>query len=199
MYNLPIPLNKDEEKQIINGLDQAENRHILAERNLRLVFYLARKFQNTGIEEEEIFGVGTIGLLKAVNSFNPDKKVKFATYASRCIENEILMTIRKNKKHRLNVSLQEPITEDYEGHKMTIEDTLSDVDDYSWIDLDFLSHLLTTLSERELYIIKSRFLGEFNQRQISEKMGISQSYISRLEKHIIGKLRKESTKKMAGV
>ena len=185
-----------------NG-DQAA-RAILIERNLRLVVYIARKFENTGINIEDLITIGTIGLIKAVNTFNPEKKIKLATYASRCIENEILMYLRRNNKIRSEVSFDEPLNIDWDGNELLLSDVLGTENDIITKDIEanvdkkLLKKALEQLNEREKQIMELRFglVGEEEktQKDVADMMGISQSYISRLEKRIIKRLRKEFNK-----
>ncbi|MFD6510026.1 MULTISPECIES: RNA polymerase sporulation sigma factor SigE [unclassified Bacillus (in: firmicutes)] len=203
---LPPPLTKDEEAVLLNKLpngDQAA-RSILIERNLRLVVYIARKFENTGINIEDLISIGTIGLIKAVNTFNPEKKIKLATYASRCIENEILMHLRRNNKNRSEVSFDEPLNIDWDGNELLLSDVLGTDDDIITKDLEatvdrhLLMKALHQLNDREKQIMELRFglAGgeEKTQKDVADMLGISQSYISRLEKRIIKRLRKEFNK-----
>ena len=179
-------------------------RSILIERNLRLVVYIARKFENTGINIEDLISIGTIGLIKAVNTFNPERKIKLATYASRCIENEILMYLRRNNKTRSEVSFDEPLNTDWDGNELLLSDVLGTDDDIITKDLEanvdktLLLSALTRLSEREKQIMELRFglagEDEKTQKDVAELLGISQSYISRLEKRIIKRLQKEFNK-----
>jgi RNA polymerase sporulation-specific sigma factor len=203
---LPPPLSKEEEAILINKLPKGDEaaRSILIERNLRLVVYIARKFENTGINIEDLISIGTIGLIKAVNTFNPEKKIKLATYASRCIENEILMYLRRNNKIRSEVSFDEPLNIDWDGNELLLSDVLGTDDDIITKDLEanvdrkLLTKALTQLSEREKQIMELRFglAGgeEKTQKDVADMLGISQSYISRLEKRIIKRLRKEFNK-----
>lgn len=200
---LPPPLSKEEEAQAFAAL--AENnqqaRNLLIEHNLRLVVYIARKFESTGINIEDLISIGTIGLIKAVNTFSPDKKIKLATYASRCIENEILMYIRKNAGHRGDISIDEPLNTDWDGNELLLSDLLgSDADSISQNlekdeDERILHAAVAELDQRERLIIKLRYgLGggrERTQKEVADMLGISQSYISRLEKKIICRLREE--------
>ena len=181
-------------------------RATMIERNLRLVVYIARKFENTGISIEDLISIGTIGLIKAVNSFNPDKNIKLATYASRCIENEILMVLRKTNRLKLEVSFDEPLNTDWDGNELLLSDILGTEPDLVSRDLDssiekeMLYNAIRTLNEREKSIVHLRYgLGaekEHTQKEVADMMGISQSYISRLEKRIIEKL-KDELRKMA--
>ncbi|KZE07261.1 RNA polymerase sporulation specific sigma factor SigE [Bacillus mycoides] len=203
---LPPPLTKEEEAVLLNKLpngDQAA-RSMLIERNLRLVVYIARKFENTGINIEDLISIGTIGLIKAVNTFNPEKKIKLATYASRCIENEILMHLRRNNKNRSEVSFDEPLNIDWDGNELLLSDVLGTDDDIITKDLEatvdrhLLMKALHQLNDREKQIMELRFglAGgeEKTQKDVADMLGISQSYISRLEKRIIKRLRKEFNK-----
>ncbi len=189
-------------KKLPNG-DKAA-RSILIERNLRLVVYIARKFENTGINIEDLISIGTIGLIKAVNTFNPEKKIKLATYASRCIENEILMYLRRNNKIRSEVSFDEPLNIDWDGNELLLSDVLGTDDDIITKDLEanvdrkLLTKALHQLTDREKQIMELRFGltngEEKTQKDVADMLGISQSYISRLEKRIIKRLRKEFNK-----
>ncbi|PQD95078.1 RNA polymerase sporulation sigma factor SigE [Pradoshia eiseniae] len=203
---LPPPLSKEEEEILIHKLPKGDEtaRAILIERNLRLVVYIARKFENTGINIEDLISIGTIGLIKAVNTFNPEKKIKLATYASRCIENEILMYLRRNSKTRSEVSFDEPLNIDWDGNELLLSDVLGTDDDIitknleSTIDKKLLLKALDQLNDREKQIMELRFglVGgeEKTQKDVADLLGISQSYISRLEKRIIKRLRKEFNK-----
>ncbi|MBD3106813.1 RNA polymerase sporulation sigma factor SigE [Bacillus sp. AGMB 02131] len=203
---LPPPLSKEEEEVLIHKLPKGDEtaRTILIERNLRLVVYIARKFENTGINIEDLISIGTIGLIKAVNTFNPEKKIKLATYASRCIENEILMYLRRNNKIRSEVSFDEPLNIDWDGNELLLSDVLGTDDDIitkdleANIDRNLLTKALYQLNDREKQIMELRFglLGgeEKTQKDVADMLGISQSYISRLEKRIIKRLRKEFNK-----
>lgn len=205
---LPPPLTKEEEEMLLQKLPSGDEtaRSLLIERNLRLVVYIARKFENTGINIEDLISIGTIGLIKAVNTFNPEKKIKLATYASRCIENEILMYLRRNNKVRLEVSFDEPLNIDWDGNELLLSDVLGTEDDVitkdleANIDRNLLFRALDQLSEREKQIMELRFglTGgeEKTQKDVADLLGISQSYISRLEKRIIKRLRKEFNKMM---
>ncbi|MBO9130255.1 RNA polymerase sporulation sigma factor SigE [Bacillus sp. 165] len=203
---LPPPLTKEEEEVLLQKLpngDQAA-RSLLIERNLRLVVYIARKFENTGINIEDLISIGTIGLIKAVNTFNPEKKIKLATYASRCIENEILMHLRRNNKNRSEVSFDEPLNIDWDGNELLLSDVLGTEEDIITKDLEanvnrnLLVKALHQLNEREKQIMELRFgldgTEEKTQKDVADMLGISQSYISRLEKRIIKRLRKEFNK-----
>lgn len=203
---LPPPLSKEEEAILLKKLPTGDKaaRSILIERNLRLVVYIARKFENTGINIEDLISIGTIGLIKAVNTFNPEKKIKLATYASRCIENEILMYLRRNNKTRSEVSFDEPLNIDWDGNELLLSDVLGTDADIITKDLDahvdkkLLLSALRQLTPREKQIMELRFglhNGEVKtQKDVADLLGISQSYISRLEKRIIKRLRKEFNK-----
>ncbi len=200
---LPPPLEReDEEKAIIameNG-DEAAKR-LLTEHNLRLVVYISRRFENTGINLEDLISIGTIGLIKAINTFRSDKNIKLATYASRCIENEILMYLRKISNQRSEVSFDEPLNTDWDGNELLLSDVLGTDDDEVCrpleddADRQMLMNAVNTLAERERSIITLRFGlnggSEYTQKEVADMMGISQSYISRLEKRIIIRLRRE--------
>lgn len=203
---LPPPLTNEEEIQLINKLEMGDLsvKSTLIERNLRLVVYIARKFENTGIGVEDLISIGTIGLIKAVNTFNPSKKIKLATYASRCIENEILMYLRRNNKTKAEVSFDEPLNIDWDGNELLLSDVLGTENDIIYksieeeVDRKLLRQALKKLSAREKKIMEFRF-GlvdglEKTQKEVADILGISQSYISRLEKRIIKRLRKEIIK-----
>jgi RNA polymerase sporulation-specific sigma factor len=205
---LPPPLTKEEEEMLLQKLPSGDEtaRSLLIERNLRLVVYIARKFENTGINIEDLISIGTIGLIKAVNTFNLEKKIKLATYASRCIENEILMYLRRNNKVRSEVSFDEPLNIDWDGNELLLSDVLGTEDDVitkdleANVDRDLLLNALRQLSDREKQIMELRFGlsggEEKTQKDVADLLGISQSYISRLEKRIIKRLRKEFNKMM---
>ncbi len=205
---LPPPLTKEEEQTLMERMktDEEEVRNTLIERNLRLVVYIARKFENTGIGLEDLISIGTIGLIKAVNSFNPEKKIKLATYASRCIENEILMVLRRNSRLRMEVSLDQPLNTDWDGNELLLKDILGTEPDLVSRELDasvekqLLRAAVAHLSERERHIVGLRYGladgREHTQKEVADMMGISQSYISRLEKRIIRQLH-EDMEKMA--
>ena len=203
---LPPPLTKEEEERLINTLKTHPSlvRSELIERNLRLVVYISKKFENTGINLEDLISIGTIGLIKAINTFNPDKKIKLATYASRCIENEILMYLRKNNSRKAEISIDEPLNVDWDGNELLLSDILGTDNDIiyhnieSEVDKELLNIALETLSERERNIMELRFgmnrQKERTQKEVADLLGISQSYISRLEKKIISHLKKEISK-----
>jgi RNA polymerase sporulation-specific sigma factor len=203
---LPAPLDSIREAEVINGLGtdrDGEMKAILVEHNLRLVVYIAKKFDNTGIGVEDLISIGTIGLIKAINTFNPDKNIKLATYASRCIENEILMYLRRNNKTKLEVSIDEPLNVDWDGNELLLSDILGTEEDIIYrnieeeVDRKLLRKALSKLSERERIIVDLRFGlnnedgDEKTQKEVADLLGISQSYISRLEKKIIKRLKKE--------
>ncbi|EST52796.1 RNA polymerase sigma 70 [Brevibacillus panacihumi W25] len=203
---LPPPLTREEEEVLLVRLPSGDPavRAMLIERNLRLVVYIARKFENTGINIEDLVSIGTIGLIKAVNTFDPDKNIKLATYASRCIENEILMYLRRNNKIRSEVSFDEPLNIDWDGNELLLSDVLGTENDTIYkniedqVDRKLLKKALDKLSERERIIMELRFglagEEEKTQKDVADLLGISQSYISRLEKRIIKRLRKEFNK-----
>lgn len=199
---LPPPLNRQREGELLATLDQDESaRKELIEHNLRLVVYIARRFENTGINIEDLISIGTIGLIKAIATYRLDKNIKLATYASRCIENEILMYLRKNANRKGEVSIDEPLNTDWDGNELLLSDVLgTDADTVvrpieEAAEKTMLSQAMLVLSQREQEIITLRFgLGgrqERTQKEVAEEMGISQSYISRLEKRIISRLKKE--------
>lgn len=206
--SLPKPYTKEEEQQKIELLLSGKNevRGDLIEHNLRLVVYIARKFDNTGVDLDDLISVGTIGLIKAVNTFNAEKNIKLATYASRCIENEILMHLRKVVRIKGEVSLDEPLNVDFEGNELLLSDVLGTDGDCvftsieSSVDEELLKKALDKLPEREKRIVALRFglygLEEMTQKEVADMLGISQSYISRLEKKIVNKLKKEINKMM---
>ncbi|MBQ3476602.1 MAG: RNA polymerase sporulation sigma factor SigE [Clostridia bacterium] len=203
---LPPPLTREEEIALMRRCNAGDSgaRATLIERNLRLVVYISRKFENTGISIEDLISIGAIGLIKAVNSFDPDKNIKLATYASRCIENEILMVLRKSNRLKSEVSFDEPLNTDWDGKELLLSDILGTEPDLvsKELDADVEKQMLHTaidkLNDREKYIVGLRYgLGagkEHTQKEVADMMGISQSYISRLEKRIIGKLREEMLK-----
>ncbi len=205
---LPTPLLPHEEETVLAmlGTDKdLEAKSILIERNLRLVVYIARKFENTGINMEDLISIGSIGLIKAINTFKVDKNIKLATYASRCIENEILMYLRKTSKLKSEVSFDEPLNVDFEGNELLLSDILGTDGDIIYKDIEtqvektLLNDAMQKLSNRERKIIELRFgisgtNEEMTQKEVADLLGISQSYISRLEKKIIFRLKKEITK-----
>ena len=204
---LPPPLTPEEETNLLenmkNGIDVKAT---LIERNLRLVVYIAKKFENTGINLEDLISIGTIGLIKAINSFDPMKNIKLATYASRCIENEILMYLRRNTKLRNEVSIDEPLNVDWDGNELLLSDILGSDNDVvckdieAEVDRELLRNAIEKLNNREKKIMELRFGfisgDERTQKDVADMLGISQSYISRLEKKIIKRLKKEIAKMM---
>lgn len=206
---LPAPLDAEEEGTVIRclGTDRdTEAKAVLVEHNLRLVVYIAKKFDNTGIGVEDLISIGTIGLIKAINTFNPEKNIKLATYASRCIENEILMYLRRNSKTKMEVSIDEPLNVDWDGNELLLSDILGTEEDIIYrnledeVDRKLLNKALSKLSDRERMIVQLRFGlntedgNERTQKEVADLLGISQSYISRLEKKIIKRLKKEMLK-----
>ncbi len=206
---LPAPLDSEEEQRMLEKLDTEEDgeaRKILIERNLRLVVYIAKKFDNTGVGVEDLISIGTIGLIKAINTFNPEKNIKLATYASRCIENEILMYLRRSSKTKMEVSIDEPLNVDWDGNELLLSDILGTDEDIISRDIEneverkLLMKALSKLNKREKMIIELRFGlnnedgQEMTQKEVADLLGISQSYISRLEKRIISRLKKEIVK-----
>lgn len=205
---LPPPLTGEEELTLLNRLLMGDMgvKSTLIERNLRLVVYIARKFENTGVGVEDLVSIGTIGLIKAINTFDPNKKIKLATYASKCIENEILMYLRRNNKTRVEVSFDEPLNIDWDGNELLLSDILGTDNDMIYkcieeeVDKELLDTAIKRLSNRERCIIKLRFGlnggAEKTQKEVADLLGISQSYISRLEKRIIKRLKKEMVRMM---
>ncbi len=205
---LPPPLNSAEEAILIKRLSEGdkEANAKLIERNLRLVVYISRRFENTGINIEDLISIGTIGLIKAVGTYKADKNIKLATYSSRCIENEILMFLRKTSNMKHEISLDEPLNTDWDGNELLLSDTLGTEADVvlrpieADVDKQLLSNAVDTLSLREQEIISLRFglrgVTEHTQKEVADRLGISQSYISRLEKRIIARLKKEILKVM---
>lgn len=203
---LPMPLTVEEEQKSIEelgGMRDKEARAKLIEHNLRLVVYIAKKFDNTGVGVEDLISIGTIGLIKAINTFNSEKKIKLATYASRCIENEILMYLRRNNKNRMEVSIDEPLNVDWDGNELLLSDILGTDEDVIYREMEdeaekkMLNRAVGMLPKRERQIVELRFGlnqqddEEMTQKEVADLLGISQSYISRLEKKIIRRLRKE--------
>lgn len=203
---LPTPLNAREEAEAISGIGTEREEEVkkkLIEHNLRLVVYIAKKFDNTGVGVEDLISIGTIGLIKAINTYDPEKKIKLATYASRCIENEILMYLRRNSKTKLEVSIDEPLNVDWDGNELLLSDILGTDEDTIYKDLEneaerkILFRALNKLSGREKMIVRMRFGldhpegKEMTQKEVADLLGISQSYISRLEKKIMTRLRRE--------
>ena len=209
MQTFQQPLTKNEEEYYLGRLQEEdeekknEAKQILIERNLRLVAHIAKKYQGTEVEMEDLISIGTIGLIKAINTFNPEKNIKLATYASRCIENEILMYLRRNNKVKLEVSIDEPLNVDWDGNELLLSDILGTDEDIIYrgieneVERNLLLRAVSKLSAREKTIIQLRFgLGtnrgeEMTQKEVAELLGISQSYISRLEKKIMRQLKKE--------
>ena len=203
---LPPPLPTDQENRVISDLGteyEDEAKAILIEHNLRLVVYIAKKFDNTGVGVEDLISIGTIGLIKSINTFNPEKNIKLATYASRCIENEILMYLRRNNKTKMEVSIDEPLNVDWDGNELLLSDILGTDDDVisrrleDEVEIALLGKAISKLTKREQMIIRLRFgIGnregsEKTQKEVADLLGISQSYISRLEKRIMKRLKKE--------
>ena len=200
---LPPPLSRNEEAELIRRLDEGEEgvKSQLIERNLRLVVYIARRFENTGVGIEDLISIGTIGLIKAINTYQPAKNIKLATYASRCIENEILMHLRKTTNLKSEVSFDEPLNTDWDGNELLLSDILGTESDLVMkpieedVDRKLLSDALERLEDRERHIITLRFgldgKPERTQKEVADSLGISQSYISRLEKRIIARLKRE--------
>jgi len=202
---LPPPLTQEEEREIINRLkDSNEAKTILIEHNLRLVVYLAKKFESTGINVEDLISIGTIGLIKAVNTFKAEKNIKLATYASKCIENEILMHLRRVGKTKTEISLDEPLNIDWDGNELLLSDILGTEEDIVFrdmeneVDLCLLNDSIQKLNKREYMIMKLRFglnnTKSYTQKEVADMLGISQSYISRLEKKILNRLKKDINK-----
>ena len=206
---LPAPLSTDKEGECIKNLienNDEEAKSMLIEHNLRLVVYIAKKFDNTGVGVEDLISIGTIGLIKGINTFKPDKNIKLATYASRCIENEILMYLRKNNKTKLEVSIDEPLNVDWDGNELLLSDILGTDEDViskgieSEVEKKLLYKAIEKLNHREKVIVEMRYGlnnkdgEEMTQKEVADSLGISQSYISRLEKRIIGRLKKEIAK-----
>lgn len=206
---LPPPLEREEETDCINRLIEKHDgdaRSKLIEHNLRLVVYIAKKFDNTGVGVEDLISIGTIGLIKGINTFNPEKNIKLATYASRCIENEILMYLRKNNKTKLEVSIDEPLNVDWDGNELLLSDILGTDEDViskgieTEVEKKLLYKAIEKLSHREKIIVEMRYGlnnkegEEMTQKEVADSLGISQSYISRLEKKIIKRLRREIVK-----
>lgn len=208
---LPAPLSREEEEKLVQELRQDDGaiRATLIEHNLRLVAFIARKFENTNVGIEDLISIGTIGLIKAVNTFDPTKKIKLATYASRCIENEILMYLRKNSSNRANISIDEPLNVDWDGNELLLSDILGTDPDITQreiedeVDRQLLHIAMDRLSGREKNIMELRFGinsggEEKTQKQVADMLGISQSYISRLEKRIMSKLKRDINRMING-
>ena len=200
---LPPPLTNEEEEYLMSRLDDDSDnvRKTLCEHNLRLVVYIARRFENTGVGIEDLVSIGTIGLIKAINTYKPEKKIKLATYASRCIENEILMYLRKTSAQKTEISFDEPLNTDWDGNELLLSDILGTEPDSvirpieDETDRELLTRAVSSLPEKEQMIIKMRFgldgNRELTQKEVADVLGISQSYISRLEKRIISRLKNE--------
>ena len=201
--SLPPPLDPKEEEKILSNLNESDNaKQVLVERNLRLVVYIAKKFENTGLDLEDLISIGTIGLMKAINTFNTDKNIKLATYASRCIENEILMQLRRTTKIKTEISIDEPLNKDGDGNELLLSDILGTDNDVTSkriedeVDKILLKKAIEKLNSREKEIMELRFGAnlqgkEKTQKEVADLMGISQSYISRLEKRIMKKMKKD--------
>ena len=204
--NLPPPLEAESEEALISDIENETSRNILIEHNLRLVVYIAKRFENTGVGIEELISIGTLGLIKAISTFNNDKNIKLATYASRCIENEILMFIRKHSAKRREVSIDEPLSVDWDGNELLLSDILgSESDSVSKRMEDdeerkILRNAVRTLSDRERVIIEMRYglsgQNELTQKEVADALGISQSYISRIEKKVMIDLRRKIEEKL---
>ena len=198
---LPPPLSNLEELELLNRIEEEDAKQILVERNLRLVVYIAKKFENTGVDLEDLISIGTIGLMKAINTFNTGKNIKLATYASRCIENEILMYLRRSNRIKGEVSFDEPLNQDGDGNELLLSDILGTDEDIIYkrledeVDRKLLNAAISKLSDKEKNIMNLRFgidgRKEKTQKEVADMLGISQSYISRLEKKIMLKMRKE--------
>lgn len=205
---LPPPLSSEEEMEVLLKIndENSDSKQILVERNLRLVVYIAKKFENTGIDLEDLISIGTIGLMKAINTFNTGKNIKLATYASRCIENEILMYLRRNNKIKGELSIDEPLNQDRDGNELLLSDILGTDEDLIYknleeeVDYKLLKVAISKLTDKEKYIMNLRFglsgYKEKTQKEVADMLGISQSYISRLEKKIMLKMRKEISSKV---
>ena len=203
---MPPPLDKEEERRLLEeyAAGSSEARNLLIERNLRLVVYIAKKFENAGVNVEDLISIGTIGLIKAVNTFKPEKNIKLATYASRCIENEILMHLRRTTRLKSEVSLDEPLNVDWDGNELLLSDILGTENDVVYhrledeVNRSLLHSAMKKLTPREKELMEMRFGlksgREMTQKEVADRMGISQSYISRLEKRIITRLQKEIRK-----
>ena len=201
---LPPPLSKEREAELLKHMEEESARQELIEHNLRLVVYIARRFENTGINIEDLISIGTIGLIKAVGTYRADKNIKLATYASRCIENEILMYLRKNANRRGEVSFDEPLNTDWDGNELLLSDILGTESDAVFREIEndveksLIAEAVSHLPDREKLIINMRFglsgFRENTQKQVADALGISQSYISRLEKRIIRRLQKDVAK-----
>ena len=203
---LPPPLDEEVEEHLLSTVSEGESRDVLIEHNLRLVVYIAKRFENTGVGIEELVSTGTVGLIKAISTFNLDKNIKLATYASRCIENEILMFIRKNSSKRREVSFDEPLSTDWDGNELLLSDVLGSENESVYTDIEddeekrILREAVKGLSPRERVIVELRYGlmdgNELTQKEVADKLGISQSYISRIEKKIMRELRKKIEEKI---
>lgn len=203
---LPPPLSQDEEEEMIRNISSQEARDALIEHNLRLVAYIAKRFENTGANIEELISIGTVGLMKAVSTFNSDKNIKLATYASRCIENEILMFIRKTSSQKREISIDEPLSVDWDGNELLLSDILGSDSDVVFKDMEedeerkMVRAAVENLNDRERIIVELRYGlvngRELTQKEVADALGISQSYISRLEKKIMSRLRKKIEEKI---
>lgn len=203
---LPPPLDTDVEERLIDDIDKEYAKSALIEHNLRLVVYIAKRFENTGVGLEELISIGTVGLIKAIGSYNADKNIKIATYASRCIENEILMFIRKNSQRKKEISIDEPLSVDYDGNELLLSDILGSEADSVFREMEedeekrIVRDAVKDLCERERIIVEMRFglcgREELTQKEVADALGISQSYISRLEKKIMHRLRKKIEEKL---
>lgn len=202
---LPPPLSQEEEEDMIRNISSPEARDMLIEHNLRLVAYIAKRFENTGANIEELISIGTVGLMKAVSTFNSDKNIKLATYASRCIENEILMFIRKTSSQKREISIDEPLSVDWDGNELLLSDILGSDSDVVFKDMEedeerrMVRSAVKDLNDRERIIVELRYGlvngHELTQKEVADALGISQSYISRLEKKIMSRLRKKIQEK----
>lgn len=203
---LPPPLDEEVEEHLLSTVSDPDSRDVLIEHNLRLVVYIAKRFENTGVGIEELVSTGTVGLIKAISTFNLDKNIKLATYASRCIENEILMFIRKNSSKRREVSFDEPLSTDWDGNELLLSDVLGSDNESVYSDIEddeekrILREAVKGLSARERVIVELRYGlldgNELTQKEVADKLGISQSYISRIEKKIMRELRKKIEEKI---
>ena len=203
---LPPPLDSEIEERLISDIDKDYAKQVLIEHNLRLVVYIAKRFENTGVGLEELISIGTVGLMKAISSYNADKNIKIATYASRCIENEILMFIRKNSQRKREISIDEPLSVDYDGNELLLSDILGSEADSVFREMEedeekrIVREAVKDLCERERIIVEMRFglsgREELTQKEVADALGISQSYISRLEKKIMHRLRKKIEEKL---
>ena len=204
--SLPPPLDPDDEEKLINTIDKKESRSILIEHNLRLVAFIAKRFENTGANIEELISIGTLGLMKAISTFNKEKNIKLATYASRCIENEILMFIRKTASQKKEISIDEPLSVDWDGNELLLSDILGSDSDVVSREMEeneekcMLRSAVDELSPRERIIIQMRYGlidgNELTQKEVADALGISQSYISRLEKKIMQQLKRRIEEKI---